>query len=118
MKLSNWNEVTKEWDSTTVTQGQTDFEQKDRLGRTIGAGFYIQAQNYVDVGDDARSYSNHPALVGGPGLYFLATIFNTRNRERYQATTSMLCASAEAATRYCTAYVQKKRKDAVKKEGK
>lgn len=120
MKLTNWDATKKEWSSETVAEGQVDFDQKDRLGRTIGAGFYIEAQTFVT--DETMNYENNlernPCLAGGPGLYFSATIFNTRNRERYQATTSTLCASMDAAHRYCAAYIAKKRKDAVKKAGK
>lgn len=120
MKLTNWDATNKEWAIERVAEGQVDFEQKDRLDRTIGAGFYIEKQIYVV--DETMSYENNlvrnPCLAGGAGTYFSATIFNTRNRERYQATTSTLCASMDAAHRYCAAYVAKKRKDAVKKAGK
>jgi hypothetical protein len=101
----------------TVAQGAEGFQVIDRLGREVGALYYIQRQVYVEVADGSQSWSNAPCLTT-PGVYFLATTCNTRNGECYASTTSVLCASQEAAQRYCNAYMTKKAKDAPKKAGK
>jgi hypothetical protein len=103
-----------------VDEGQDSFGTTDKLGRVIGAGFYIHRQEYTlaDTTKQTFSYTTaqqHPCLAGGPGVYFSATIYNTRDGKSYQASRHVLCASLEAATRYCSAYMTKKAKEAAKK---
>lgn len=126
MKLTNWDAATKTWSSRVVAESVENFYDMgrpilDRLNRLVGAGYYISEEVYVDAGETSASYSSverNPCLVGGPGTYYDATTYNTRNGKRYQSTTSVLCASREAAQRYCDAYMTRKAKDAHKKSGK
>lgn len=120
MKLTNWDYANKRWNSETVAEGAERFQVIDRLGREVGASYRINREVFVVAGENTMysSVERNPVLAGGPGTYYQATVWNTRNGLRYQSTTSVLCASQEAAQRYCDAYMTKKAKDAPKKAGK
>jgi hypothetical protein len=112
MKLTNTT-------SELIAKGGADFAYNDRLGRAIGAHYWIKAEVFVEV-DASIKYPtwNASECLTGPGMYYNVTTANTRNGRRYQASTSKLFATLAEAQAYADAFVSRKAKDAPKKAGK
>lgn len=112
--------ITNDHNTNTIVASATEASEfKDRLGRVIGARYTITEQVWVEATADTNygfmqiPSARSPAMTG-PGTYYRATTQSIRGSQNYQASTSVMCASQEAAQRYCDAFMTRKMKEAGK----